>query len=140
MPRKKRQRQQQVPAAGASADGIDGSPEIQIWNYRTKRLLVRHRFGGDCSSGSSDAQAGELLGSVVVAGGDDQGGSDGTDAGGVREEGATCPVSISLHPSGDSIAVAFPHCVNVFYIVGSGGEAIGDQDNAPGGGGGGATD
>ncbi|CAB1115621.1 unnamed protein product [Ectocarpus sp. CCAP 1310/34] len=140
MPRKKRQRQQQHPAAGASAGGIDGSSEIQIWNYRTKRLVVRHRFGGDCSSGSGGAQAGELLGSVVVVGGDDQGGSDGTDAGGVREEGATCPVSISLHPSGDSIAVAFPHCVNVFYIVGSGGEPIGDQDNAPGGGDGGVAD
>ncbi|CAM9459794.1 unnamed protein product [Ectocarpus sp. 12 AP-2014] len=140
MPRKKRQRQQQQPAAGASAGGIDGSSEIQIWNYRTKRLLVRHRFGGDYSSGSGGAQAGELLGSVVVAGGDDQGGGDGTDAGGVREEGAACPVSISLHPSGDCIAVAFPHCVNVFYIVGSGGEAIGDKDNAPGGGGGGVID
>ncbi|CAM9251968.1 unnamed protein product, partial [Ectocarpus sp. 4 AP-2014] len=140
MPRKKRQRQQQQPAAGASALGIDGSSEIQIWNYRTKRLLVRHRFGGDCSSGSGGAQAGELLGSVVVAGGDDQAGGDGTDTGGLREEDATCPVSISLHPSGDSIAVAFPHCVNVFYIVGSGGEAIGGQDNAPGGGGGGVAD
>lgn len=140
MPRKKRQRQQQQTAAGASAGGIDGSSEIQIWNYRTKRLLVRHRFGGDSSSDNAGAQAGELLGSVVVAGGDDEGGGDGADAGGVHEEGATCPVSISLHPSGDSIAVAFPHCVNVFYIVGSGGEAIGDQDNAGGGGGGGVTD
>ncbi|CAM9932995.1 unnamed protein product, partial [Ectocarpus fasciculatus] len=145
MPRKKRQRQQQQqqqqqPAIGASAGGVAGGSEIQIWNYRTKRLLVRHRFGGDASSGNGGAQAGELLGSVVVAGGDDQGGGDGEDAGGVHEEGATCPVSISLHPSGDSIAVAFPHCVNVFYIVGSGGEAIGDQDNGGGGGGGGVTD
>ena len=44
------------------------------------------------------------------------------------------PVAISLHPCGDFIAVAFPHYVNVFYIVGGGGgDAAGTRDGGSGG-------
>lgn len=106
--------------------------EVQIWNYRTKRLLVRHRFGGGSSTGGGGG-ADSLVGSVIPAAGDDQRGdgvmdADGKGGGAGGGDGdVLLPVAISLHPSGNSIAVAFPHYVNVFYIVGAGGEAVGDQ-------------
>lgn len=119
-----------------------GGVEVQVWNYRTKRLFVRHRFGGGDAWDGDGGNGDNLVGSVIAAGGDDQRvGGGGVDAdaeggegtgGGEGEGDATSPVAVSLHPSGDSIAVAFPHFVNVFYVVGSGGEAIDDQDGGDG--------
>lgn len=119
------------------ATGTGGCVEIQIWNYRTKRALVRHRFGEDASPlGGDSSGVDELVGSVIDAGGNDRrGGAGGGHSG---DDGDTAfPVAISLHPSGDSIAVAFPNYVNVFYIVGGGGEPVEDQR---GGGGEGVAD
>lgn len=104
--------------------------EIQVWNYRTKRALVKHRFGDDSSGGGGGGGSDEVVGGpgeVNTPGGeaDADGGGDG--AGG----DAGNPVAISLHPSGDFIAVAFRHYVNVFYIVGGGGgggDAVGTED------------
>lgn len=97
--------------------------EIQVWNYRTKRPLVRHRFG-DCSSGSDDGGGGDDVAGEVGAPGGGVEADEGGDGGGERGD-AAIPVAISLHPSGDFIAVAFPHYVNVFYIVGRGCDALG---------------
>ena len=138
-----RQKPQQPATAGSSSPGASGaSAEIQVWNYRTKRMLVRHRFGRDCSSQDDGGVGGggeNLVGSVIGAGGGFQGGGeDGAGGGDVDGNGgdATCPVALSLHPSGDSIAVAFPHCVSVFYVVGSGGDPVADQIGGGGVGGG----
>eukprot|EP00903_Cladosiphon_okamuranus_P020583 g18894.t1 len=132
-----RQRQHQhQPHQPANDRSTGGAVEIQIWNYRTKRALVKHRFGRGSSSavggGGGAAGVGEHFGSVLDAAANDQTGSGGMGAdrgGGGDGRDVTCPVAISLHPSGDSIAVAFPNYVNVFYIVGGGcgGEAGGDQ-------------
>lgn len=139
---KRQQRQQRLhnQHQAARGGGGGGGVEVQVWNYRTKRLFVRHRFGGggDSSSGDGGGGGGEnLVGSVIPTGGDNhRGGGGGMEAdaeGGGGDGDATCPVAVSLHPSGDSIAVAFPHYVNVFYIVGSGGEAVDDQNGAGGG-------
>eukprot|EP00752_Nemacystus_decipiens_P007835 g7000.t1 len=118
--------QKQRPATGrSSGEGV----EIQVWNYRTKRVLVRHRFGRDSSSaGGGGGRGDELVGSVIDAGGNDQEtGADGV--GGDDDGDVTCPVALSLHPSGDSIAVAFPNYVNVFYIVGGGDDVVGNQSS-----------
>ena len=126
------------PGAVLGAAGV----EIQVWNYRTKRPLVRHRFGEDSSGGGSDevaGGAGEMNARKGEA--DANGGGDGGGGGG----DAVNPVAISFHPSGDSIAVAFRHYVNVFYIVGGGGgDSIGtgggDNGDGDGGGSGGGGD
>ena len=122
------QGQQLQPATG---ELTGGAVEIQIWNYRTKRALVRHRFGRDAPSPGGGSGGGDaLVGSVLDAGGNEQGGADG--GGGGDDGDVTCPVAVSIHPSGDSIAVAFPNYVNVFYIVGGGGETGGDQSGGNG--------
>ncbi|CAM9319441.1 unnamed protein product, partial [Hapterophycus canaliculatus] len=139
VPQNRRQRKESKTAAGGFEHGADGFEhgaegrvEIQIWNYRTKQLVVRHPFGGDDPTGSGGG-VDELVGTVVDARGDDTAGGDVDQNNGAGGDGdATCPVAISLHPSGDSIAVAFPHYVNVFFIVGCGGESCGD-DNGGGG-------
>lgn len=124
--------ERQPPPTAARSTG--GAVEIQIWNYRTKRALVRHRFGSDSSSpGGGGGGGDELVGSVIDAGGNEQG--MGTNGGGGSDDGdAAYPVAVSLHPSGDSIAVAFPNYVNVLYIVGGGGGIGGDQSGSGGAG------
>ncbi|CAM9787634.1 unnamed protein product [Scytosiphon promiscuus] len=133
MPRKKRQRKEEVTPGLGVERGAEGVVEIQIWNYRTKQIVVRHPFGGIDPTGSSSG-GDELVGSVIDAGGDKKarGGFDLDDGVGGDAE-ATCPVAISLHPSGDSIAVAFPHYVNVFFIVGCGSESVTDDDGGAAG-------
>lgn len=140
--RQRRQRQRHPATGRPTTAGV----EIQIWNYRTKRALVRHRFGSDLPSlgggGGGDGGGGgsiELLGSVIDGGGTGGGGgggmgADGGDGGAGGGDGGdvTCPVALSLHPSGDSIAVAFPDYVNVFYIVGGGGETAGGRRGSGG--------
>lgn len=134
MPRKKRERVEQRNQVGGFGRGAEGRIEIQIWNYRTKQLVVRHPFGGNDPSGSG-SEGDVLVGSVIDAGGDDQAGGRGDQDDGVgSDEDATCPVAVSLHPSGDSIAVAFPNYVNVFFIVGCGGASVGDEDGIGAGG------
>lgn len=94
------------------------SSEVQVWNYRTKRLLVRHRFEqGPASREDLGGLAGGGESEVCIGGG-------GT--GGPGGEGHSLePVAISLHPTGDEVAVAFPHYLNIFYVVGAGGS---DED------------
>ena len=92
--------------------------EIQIWNYRTKRMLLKHGFvGSSPSSGSYEDIGGGARGVSAVAA--DKGGQILAFQGG--NEGAL-PIAISLHPSGDYLAVAFRHFINIFYIVGGDGE------------------
>lgn len=90
--------------------------EVQVWNYRTKRILLRYQFG-NCSSGSEANSGGGGRG----GGGGDTGGAE-TGGGGAEEGNGATPVAISLHPSGDVVAVAFPHYISIFYIVGGGGD------------------
>lgn len=124
--------QRQGPVGG----GFVGA-EIQVWNYRTKRALVKHRFGGDSPGEGSVAAAGASEGDLAGGRG---GEASETDARGGGKD-ATVPVAISLHPSGDCIAVAFPNYINIFYIVGGGGsDAVprevprgGDGDSGGGG-------
>lgn len=88
--------------------------EILVWNYRTRRVLLKHRFGGeDSTDGSGTGIGGGGSAETLPV---EDGGETGDAEGGC----ATAPVAISLHPSGDSIAVAFPHYVYVYYIVGGG--------------------
>lgn len=93
--------------------------EVQVWNYRTKRALVKHRFG-EGSEGS-----GKEVTKDVATGGGSGGGAEAEGKGG--GEDAAIPVAISLHPSGNSIAVGFPHYVSVFFIVGGGGDTGGED-------------
>lgn len=102
--------------------------EIQIWNYSTKQTLVSYQF-------RRDPLCQENLGGTLGEG-DAGAGTRGID---VDESycgkgGSPTPVAISLHPSGDAIAVGFPHYVNVFYIVsaeGSAEDAAADDVNPP---------
>lgn len=96
----------------------------QVWNYRTKRLLVSHPFEQDGAPQHSTTSVGDQLKRGAGGSGANskitppesdaaEGGRAGKDAGG--------PVGISLHPSGDAVAVAFANYISVYYIVGGGG-------------------
>lgn len=103
--------------------------EVQVWNYRTKQLLVKYPFDTKPSIVDTGATGGPATPSIHRGGsggggGDCAGGptNDDTLAGGSTVGGnPSIPVDISLHPSGHSIAIAFSHNVNIFYIVGSDG-------------------
>lgn len=133
------------PASAMACAGIGSTRavKLQVWNYRTKRLLVSHRFeqGGASSTNDTgdddDGGTGGGKGGPTEAAGNKDGGSDaGAEEDGGGNDAAPLPVALSLHPSGDSIAVAFPHYISVYYIVG-GGCVQPRKEGVSGGGGGG---
>lgn len=112
----------------ADSDSGRTRVELQVWNYRTKRLLVSHPF--EQSGGDNDT---ENTSRVVDSG---RGATMATRSAGTRETAeddggsnqAFTPVALSFHPSGDCIAIAFPHHVSVFFIVGGSCEGDGRDD------------
>lgn len=139
------------PASPPLGGGIGGrsAVKLQVWNYRTKRLLVSHRFeqGGASSAiidetddDDDDGGAGEENKGSTAAAENKDGCSDaGADEDGGSNNADLTPVALSLHPSGDSIAVAFPHYVSMYYIVGGGSVEASKEGIFSGGGGGGGS-
>ncbi|CAM9912249.1 unnamed protein product, partial [Sphacelaria rigidula] len=138
------------PASPPLGGGIGGrsAVKLQVWNYRTKRLLVSHRFeqGGassaiiDETDDDDDGGAGEENKGSTAAAENKDGCSDaGADEDGGSNNADLTPVALSLHPSGDSIAVAFPHYVSMYYIVGGGSVEASKEGIFSGGGGGGGS-
>ncbi|CAM9442887.1 unnamed protein product, partial [Choristocarpus tenellus] len=100
--------------------------QLCVWNYQSKRLMVRHWFndgvgvrkrgndGGKVGQPDSDAEC-------SVKDRDGKGSGDhGTGSAKIDGEDSVRPVAVSLHPSGDSVAVAFHDFVGFYYIVGIG--------------------